>query len=225
MKKVIYSSLALTALLACQYRNSCAQTGVNVDLKNEKVAIAGDNAHYLYDTWTKGSVKQVDGKTFTDLELMFNQDQSMVVFMSPEKHIAQAFTVPVTEFTIAAPAGTGNGAIKKFQSGFNPIDGATAATYYEVLSDGNIKLLKRTEFKRISEIADGDIIPTQQIKPFDNYYASANNTLTKIKREKKAILTILKDKAPDIEAYISANKLSLKDDKDLAKVFNHYNTL
>lgn len=188
MKKVIYSSLVLSALLGCQHMRSYAQAGMNVALRTEKVA--GDNPHYLYDSWTKGSVKQADGKTFTDLELMFNQDQSMVIFMSPEKHVAQSFAVPVTEFTIAAPAGTEQSAAKKFQNGFNPIDGATAATYYEILSDGNVKLLKRTEFKRVSEIADGDIIPTQQIKSFDNYYVSSNNTLTKIKREKKAILTI-----------------------------------
>ncbi|MGF7078522.1 hypothetical protein [Mucilaginibacter sp. UYCu711] len=231
MKKAIYSTLALTALLTCQYSGIYAQIGMNIDLRNEQVAIAGVNGnagdvtHYLYDTWTKGSVKQADGKTFTDLDLMFNQDRSMVIFMSPEKHIAQAFAVPVTEFTIAAPAGTENGAIKKFQRGFNPIDGATAATYFEILADGNTKLLKRTEFKRVNEVAIGDIYPTRQIKPFDTYYASSNNVLIKVRREKKAILSLLKDKATDIDAYISANKLSVKDEQDLAKVFNYYNTL
>jgi hypothetical protein len=231
MKKVIYSTVALTAFLACQYANTYAQTGMNIDLRNEQVAIAGVNSnggdvtHYLYDTWTKGSVKQADGKIFTDLDLMFNQDRSMVIFMSPEKHIAQAFAVPVTEFTIAAPAGTENGAIKKFQRGFSPVDGATAATYFEVLADGNIKLLKRTEFKRVNEVAVGDIYPTRQIKPFDTYYASSNNVLTKVRREKKAILTILKDKEADVEAYISTNKLSVKDEQDLAKLFKYYNTL
>jgi hypothetical protein len=228
MKKLTYCGLALSALMACQ-SNAFAQIGVNVQFDKTDVNYGGrlradiNDPNYLYPTWSKGAVLQADGKAFKDLDLMFDQSKSRLIFRAPDG-TSQAFAVPVNEFAISPPEDNSAAAIKKFQRGFEKFDGATPATYFEVLSDGKIKLLKWTQIKRVFERLDGDPISSKQIKPIGTYYVATGNTLTKLRREKKFIVNLLQDKA-DVADYIAGNKLSAQDEHDLKMIFDHYNSL
>jgi hypothetical protein len=231
MKKIIYGGLVLSALLAC-HSTSYAQVGVNVDFINgQDVNFGGkmrsntEASTYLYDTWSKGTVKLSDGNTYAGLELMYDLGANRLIFKS-EKGIPQAFAVAVTEFTIAAPAEDKTQTVsKKYKNGFPPADGNKTTTFYEVLSNGNITLLKLTELKRVREVAVGNIYPTTQMKTADSYYVFADGKLSRIKREKKALKQILQDKAKDLDTYMASNKLDLKNDSDLSIIFDHYNAL
>jgi hypothetical protein len=49
--------------------------------------------------------------------------------------------------------------------------------------------------------------------------------MIRLKRTKSGILDVLSDKKEFIEKFVSDNKLTIKSDDDLAKVFTYYNSL
>ncbi|PJJ83507.1 hypothetical protein [Mucilaginibacter auburnensis] len=224
MKKPLYYSIAFSALMAYQC-SAFAQIGVGVQFDNTDVNYGGrlrsnfNDPNYLYNTWAKGSVLQGDGKSFNNLDLMFDRSKSRVLFKDADGS-TKAFAVPIAQFSISSPESP-FAAEKIFRRGFEPIDGATEATYYEVLTDGNIKLLKLTEMKRVFERAPGSLYETKQIKPAYNYYVAENNKLTKLRREKKFVINLLKEKVPNIEQVVA--KLNLQHEEDLVKLFSSIN--
>jgi len=227
MKKPFYYGLLFTALVICK-SSAFAQIGVGINFDNTDVNYGGKlranftDPNYLYNTWAKGSVLQADGKAFTNLDMLFDMAKSRPLFKAADG-TTQAFAVPIAQFTIASPDDNATKSTKTFRRGFAPTDGATEATYYEVLADGNLTLLKLTEMKRFYERAPGSLYETKQIKPVYTYYVAANKTITKLRREKKFVVALLKDKMPDIEKTIS--KYNLQHEEDLTALFNSYNTL
>ena len=220
MKKFIYCGIVVAALTAYK-TDAFAQIGVGIQFDNTDVNYGGRlrpdvvDPNYLYSVWAKGSVLQGDGKTFDNLDLLFDMSKSRLLFKDTDG-ATKAFAVPVVQFTIGSPD---NSAAKKtFRRGFESIDGATDATYYEVLTDGSLKLLKHTEMKRSYERAPGSLYETKQIKPAYTYYIADNGKLTKLRREKKFVVNLLKDKNPDIEKTL--DKLSLQREEDLIKLFS-----
>ena len=51
------------------------------------------------------------------------------------------------------------------------------------------------------------------------------NEVTETKLSKKQFYKLFDDKSNLIKAYVSKNRMSLKDDKNLQKILNYYNTL
>ena len=49
--------------------------------------------------------------------------------------------------------------------------------------------------------------------------------MIKIKKNKRKVLKIFYDKAEQVKEYAKENSLSFKDDCDLAKIFEYYNSL
>lgn len=131
------------------------------------------------------------------------------------------FNNTVIAFTITNPNGT--------QSHFNifPDNGKFAdGAFFEVLSNGETKLLKKNA-KTITETKEG--IGTAVVTPtiVDNidYYLLINGKAIRIKKDRKNTIAILKDKQKELHAYIQTARLNLKNDNDLIRLINYYNTL
>jgi len=177
---------------------------------------------YLADNWQKGTVKLGNGQTHKDVELKYDQVAEELIFKSSAGK-PLTFVEPVKEFTLQMSNGSQSGVI--FRSGYKPADGATLSTFYQVLSDGETPLLKRS-FKKVMENKPYNSATT--VKTFldvNNYYLVKNNQLAKIRRDKKAILTSLGDYTAELEDFIKTNKLNFRSDADLIMLFTFYNSL
>jgi hypothetical protein len=226
MKRIILRVALVVAPLLTQITASYAQLGVNIGSTPQGINFMGEvdpklkGSPYLFDSWAKGSVLLEDGKSYNDLALMYDVLADRVIFKSDLGKM-QAFSVRVKEFTVDLEGGN-----QTFRSGFPAIDGGTINSYYHILTDGNTKFLKKIS-KQITEgIEPGDITMSKKLQNNVKYYIFIDNKLLRVKKDKKAILSLLNSKASaDLENYISSNKLNLKNEDDIVKLINYYNRL
>ncbi len=171
---------------------------------------------YLHNDWTTGSVKLRSGKTFDGMKLKYDQVEDDLIFLS-DGGKEMTFAEPVVEFTIQD---------KTFRRGYPAADGASANAFYEVLTEGKMALLKRTSKKVIEEPAYNAATSVKSIRTNENYYLTATNLeLTKIKKDKKTILSALSDKQAELESYMKDQRLDLRQEQDVVKLISYYNSL
>lgn len=114
--------------------------------------------------------------------------------------------------------------VKTQTASFENIDG----TFYEVLADGNLQLLKKYtgKYKKavINKMTNQVVKKPQYIK-IETLYARQKKALKKIKLKKSSILKLLSIKKEEIKKYSKANKLSYKKESDVIKIILYYNKL
>jgi len=104
------------------------------------------------------------------------------------------------------------------------------SAYFQVLSDGECKLLMRHDVKisagggpvtfNWASGADA-FVKYQQLY----YQESEGSEVVILKNRKKSIRKLFADQADEIEAFIKREKINIKDNAGLARVFNYYNSL
>ncbi|MCD6556589.1 MAG: hypothetical protein J7K64_05280, partial [Bacteroidales bacterium] len=94
--------------------------------------------------------------------------------------------------------------------------------------DGKISLLKKTNLKLLSSNYNQALVAGENYDKFvkeNKYYIYINNKIYSVKRNKRKILKFFNDKTERVEKFASENNLSFKNDSDLTKIFNYYNSL
>ncbi|MGB5384204.1 MAG: hypothetical protein WBN19_10145 [Lutimonas sp.] len=98
----------------------------------------------------------------------------------------------------------------------------------EILSEGeNASLIKNYEVEIIEGMfnpTDGTTKPSRY-KIIENYAVVQNGIAKKVSLNKKNLADIFGNDKGAVEKYIKDNKLSYKDESDMIRVFNYYNTL
>lgn len=98
----------------------------------------------------------------------------------------------------------------------------------EILSEGEkASLIKRYEVEIIEGMfnpTDGTTKPSRY-KIIENYAVVQNGISRKVSLNKKNLADIFGNDKGSIEKYIKDNKLSYKEESDMIRVFNYYNTL
>jgi hypothetical protein len=173
-----------------------------------------EGSPYLSDTWTEGTVTTAKG-TYKNVRLKYDMSSDQVVFASKNDD-ALAFADPVKEFTLTDEI---------FTNGFPPIGAQDKKSYYQVLAEGKIALLKRRA-KHIQETKTyGSASVNREFVTINSYFVFKDNKIDVIKPDKKTIMALMTDKAEQMDAWVKANKVSFKSDEDLGKLFEYYNTL
>ncbi|HEY1024310.1 MAG TPA: hypothetical protein VGE26_04040 [Sphingobacteriaceae bacterium] len=177
-----------------------------------------EGSPYLHADWTKGVVKLGNGQTFSDIDLKYDLVADELIFKNTDGS-ALNFVDPVSEFKL-------NGEPSMlFRNGFNAVDNHTSQSFYQVLNDGGVKLLKKTS-KKITEIREyNSASSTKRFDLIETYYLARNNQPEKVRKDKKAILKALKDRTDKLESYIRSEKLNLKEEGDLTTLIHYYNSL
>ncbi len=178
---------------------------------------------YLSDEWINGLVKFSDGRTYKDIPLKYNQVNDILYFQNDKKETL-TFVKQVTDFIIAYSSDNEDH-VKHFKSGFADISGYTTQNFFEVLVEGTAQLLKKNHKHVVSESGMALGTTIQKYADSESYYLVIAEKAYTLKRDKKAILAILANKQAELEAYIKANNLNLKNDPDLAKLINYYNSI
>jgi hypothetical protein len=112
-----------------------------------------------------------------------------------------------------------------FGNGF-PDDGKqTPATFYQLIADGKVKLLKYYK-KNVDEHREyASAVTTKTFRSAQAYFVFSNNQLTEIKPNKKSLLELFNGHSAEIEVYLKDNNINFKSDADLKNFFTWYNSL
>lgn len=174
-----------------------------------------EGTELLYPDWKKGWVKLLNGNTYSDLMLKYNVYEDALYFLGKDNQ-AMAFTNPVLEFKLDKEV---------FKSGYPALKNLTSRSYYLVLTEGKITLLKKSA-KNVLEMKEfNSATSTKKIVDQKNYYLIADGQLRPIKMDKNAFLDVLTDQKENIEAYLKTNKISFKSEEDLIRLITYYNSI
>lgn len=176
---------------------------------------------YLVDTWLPGTVKFANGVSYkNNLFLKYNIKDDELYFEGKNNE-PLLFIDSVTEFAITNPPGV----IHHYRNGYKAIGGYSDKSFFEVLADGSVQLLKKTNKTILESKAYNSPTTERSFVEVSQYYLVRFGTFTPVKRDKKSILAALNDKQPALEKYIKDNGLNVKNDDDLSKLIIYYNSL
>ena len=108
---------------------------------------------------------------------------------------------------------------KKYKSGFQPIDKQTLDSYYQIIYEGNCKVLKYTNtimepVKAADDTKEGDKFTTT-----DYFYLLQNDKLSKFAANKKSILKLVSsENSGKLEKFLNENNFKFKEDKDFSEL-------
>ncbi|WCT12435.1 hypothetical protein [Mucilaginibacter jinjuensis] len=178
---------------------------------------------YCTETWTKGDVALKNGTVYKGMLVMYDQVADRLLFES-EKGDTLAFVLPVHEFEMPVTE-KGKTIDHNYRNGFPAVNSNTVETFYEVINDDKVKLLKRTKKTVLSHKDYGSANQVSEINANITYYILKNDVMAAIKPNSKSVLDALSDKSAEIEKHIKENNLDVKRDDDLNKIFTYYNSL
>jgi hypothetical protein len=230
MKK-LFTKITLMAVFALVAAGPVLGQGVTVSGSIHHLGYVGrtyreiKGSPFLYDHWSLGSVKFHNGTGKEGLSLKYDQIADVLIFTNPGGQ-EQTFLEPVAEFTLpASPENTQPG-VHRFRNGYAPVDGANEASFYEILQDGPTQLLKRTTKKIVEERApNSNILKVRQVRPNVKYYFATADQLVLIRKDRNSVLAALMNRYPQVEQFLKEQKLNLKEEKDLVRLTQYYNTL
>ena len=177
----------------------------------------------LSDEWSKGTVYFRDGGIAKDIDIKFNLEKNELYFnRSGELFL---FNDPVLSFRILLQVeGTTNELL--FRSGY-PVNGRfSKETLYEVIADGSKFQLVNFRFSYPSDIyVYGSTGSKKKFTPSEEIYVYdvAFGKMTKVKRNESSISDALPDLRAKINQLTTANRLKLKSNDDLKKLFDLLN--
>jgi hypothetical protein len=98
--------------------------------------------------------------------------------------------------------------------------------YFEVLTQGECHLLLRREitYHLVDDLDDG-VINDSYILEQTYYLEKPDKPASRIKMNKKSVISAFCDKQNQVEKYIKKNKIRFKTQEDMVRVVDYYNGL
>jgi len=129
----------------------------------------------------------------------------------------------IREIILADSAGGSNYFI--FKTGFPPINKNNTNSFYQILSDGEIQLLKfaKKEIVETKDVMSGEV--SKAFVQYDDYYVFQNGEIEKLKKDKKFVLALMNDQQQKIVEYLKDKKINFKNVGALTYIFDYYNSL
>ncbi|GGE58572.1 hypothetical protein EV200_103386 [Pedobacter psychrotolerans] len=178
---------------------------------------------FFSDVWSKGIVKDVNGTSIKDIELKYDELTDELLFRSNDGQ-ELGFAVQVSQFEININT---SGNLKKhfFKNGFPAIAKSSERSFFEILHNGKINLLKKN-YKRVEESrAFNTATVTKTIINRLKYFTYDGFRITEFKRDIKSLQKVFGETSLVVIEYIKNQKLDIKNDDDLIKVLEFYSGL
>jgi hypothetical protein len=110
-----------------------------------------------------------------------------------------------------------------FRNGFQAVDKNTAATFYQVLEQGNVSLLKLTR-KIIKDKKEFNQAPAKEFDEVDTYYLVKNEGApVKFRKDRSSVIAAIGDPDGKLEAWLRKTGNKCKQDEELKAVVRAVN--
>lgn len=235
MRYIVLTILTLINIPNClaqregvtQLRSSFSLNDKLTDLKGEpllaKNEVSTDGSAFFSNEWSRGSLTLVSGKKYSSILLKINLQTDDVHYLLEEtkaERVAGKGIVKQVDFKLSDQQDS-----IRFRSHFPSVEKNDLLTFYQVLVDGEVILLKRIKRIFIEEKAFNSATITHRFDTDNSYFICLNKKMIKLKRNRTNILELLTDQRSNLENYLSKNNISFKSDQDLKKLFEYYNSL
>ncbi len=169
---------------------------------------------YCHDDLHKGYVTLINGRTAKDVLIRYNLYTHEINYLENKIEMILDASAPVHEFGYDYTFRDEPGSIV-FRSGYPSMGINTDKTFYQVVVDRSIALLKYTSKKILEERTELGALQ-KVIIDTDTWfiYNSADKNMVEIKRNKNSLMEALPKYADRIKSIIEAKKLRLKSDAD-----------
>ncbi len=169
---------------------------------------------YLHDDMHKGFITLQDGRSAKDVMIRYNLYSHDINYIEDKVEMILDASAPVHEFGYSYTVDDDTKTVL-FRSGFPALGKNSSKTFYQVIVNTDIALLKYTSKKILEERTELGA-PQKVIIDTDSWYIynASDKTIAEIKKNKSSLLEALPQYAARINAIVDAKKLRLKSDGD-----------
>lgn len=186
-----------------------------LDMKVKSATI--DNIEFLFHpTYLNASLFTKTGKLSGNVKYKLLLQENRLFYLEADGSDMEVVS-PIYRIEFEMP----NGAKAIFEKDFPAIDALDQQNYYQVLSEGKAKLLLDTKFEVEAKqvFGSGTVASTEKKLTF---YGCIGSKIVKLNNTEQ-ILTLMQDHSTEIAAYMTKEKIKIKKQADLEKLFNYYN--
>ena len=180
---------------------------------------------YLFNDFLKSSIKFTNGKVINNVAIKYDQIKDEITFVGVNGG-EYYFSDPVSEFSLSY-INNQTAIDRLFRSGFNSFKNFNHNSFYEVLVDGNIKLLRKNA-KIISEIKEyNSATSIKIINENIGYYISKHNEIIQLKKNniKSLIEALDSNKSTSLLEFSKKENLNIENEEYLKKIIIFYNSI
>jgi hypothetical protein len=179
---------------------------------------------YLYPNFKFATIVLKDGRTYNNVQARLNLVEHEVNFIASNGEQGYIGKGMVTSILFNDTTKDGVNA-NFFQTGFSPIDNQSAIHFYQVLVNGKISLLKsinKNIEERLNELSGEK---SKEFAQRENLYVLYEGSLKRVKKDSDFFLSTMANQKEAINQYIRTNKLNFKNEEQLKKLVEFYNSL
>ncbi len=179
---------------------------------------------FFIEAYKSANIKLKTGRVFANVKARIDLVIQETYFTSVngiEINIEPGMVKEITLFDTTDKEVT----IYKLQTGFPPIDMKNGNNFYLLLVEGKCNFVKSI-FKKETQRKDvmfGEV--QKDYETFEEYYLFAHGEMKKLKRDKNFILAEFSDKQVQVSQFMETHKLNIKNNDQLVRLIEYYNTL
>ena len=213
-----YAQIAPATMSANAYRPPVTIFGPNSPHMRfiEKADI---QQQFMRRDWTPGNVLFRNGMSANNVLLLFDVHSNKLYFRQGDQ--AMEFLNPVQEFLIGLIVEKDTAGVV-YRVLYPAVNTNTDETFYEVLVDGKVQLL-RCRAKNVNLYKDQSQPEPKRHTEKEQLYVYVDGKMIKIKKDKDDILEALPKLADRINKITSEQRLKLKTDEGLLRLFRELN--
>jgi len=188
---------------------------------NEEALASAYGNRYLLKDWSPGIVRFTSGREVKDFRLKFDCLQHKLLLQF--KGSTFAAESRVREFVLITGSGKRKDSLL-FRKGFPAVEKTSANTYFQVLFEEKVTLL-RLFTKTIIEEKQVVGKPRRRLEDNEAYYLLKEGKMILLPADKEGILQALPGQAEALSRFIAANNLRFKSPEDFLQLIRYYNQL
>jgi len=190
----------------------------------QNIIINVEGSPYFIDSFRYADILLSDDKVFENIKVKidFYKHEAHLIASDEKEIIADQGLI---KEMILSDSVNGKWVFYHFKTGFPLIDKNKGNQFYQLLSYGEIQLLKLIK----KEIVQTQNMMTREVKnefvQYDEYYIFRHGEIKKLKKDKEFVLDLLKNEHKKIEDYLKDKKMNFRNITMLTSLFNYYNSL
>jgi hypothetical protein len=179
---------------------------------------------YLFPNFKFATIVLSDGRKYANVKARLNLVENEVNFIASngeEGYIGKGMVNTI----IISDTNKQEIKVYTFQTGFPSIDNQSSIHFYQVLASGKTSLLKsinKSIDERVNELSGEK---SKEFAVRENLYILNGGILKRIKKDAGFFTETMSDQKEAVKQFINSNKLNFKNEEQLKKLVEFYNTL
>jgi len=178
---------------------------------------SGNSSLFLEPGWASGRVLLKDQTLLDDVKLRYDIYHQQIQFIQGNDTLAFAKPDEVHCFMFAG---------RKFIYADYQSSGIIGKSYFEIMADGNCRLLLRRTIKYHMDPESVSNLEDEIFVRENEYFIEKRGEIARpVRACKKSVLCVFKDKEDEVKEFMQKNNMKVKTCDELMQVVAYYNTL